>query len=144
MAETSLTIQEASELSGKSIQTLRRAIKSNRITCKRKKTAQGFIYMISRESIVSFYKLKMDPMDREHGGVKQPAKQTEIFGEFATLADLKKLQQEIELALEDHKKEKENFMRFMKAFQEKFVFIENQLKLLEQPKKKSWLAFWKK
>jgi hypothetical protein len=140
MAETFLTIQEAAEISGKSIQTIRRSIKSKRINYKRKRTAQGFIYLISRESLMGFYKIKADLMDREKGGIKQ--EQTQIFGEFATIADIKKLQNQIEKALDENKKEKENFMRLMKAFQEKFVFMENQMKLIEQPKKK-WFHFWK-
>jgi hypothetical protein len=140
MAETSLSIQEASDLSGKSIQTIRRAIKSKRIQCKRKRTAQGFSYMISRESLLGFYKINL--LDREKGGIAKPAQQTQIFGEFATVADLKKLQEQIASALNEHKKEKDNFMRLMQAFQDKFVFMENQMKLLESPKKK-WYAFWK-
>lgn len=140
MAETFLSIQEAADLSGKSIQTIRRAIKAKRIVCKRRRTAQGFNYLVSRESILGFYKINL--LDREKGGLKPKEQQTQIFGEFATIGDIKKLQEQIASALEEHKKEKENFMRLMKAVQEKFVFMENQLKLLEQPKKR-WFQFWK-
>ena len=62
---------------------------------------------------------------------------------FATLNDLKTLEHEVANLLEEYKKEKESFVRFMRSFQEKFVVLENQLKLLEEPKKKSWFAFWK-
>lgn len=140
MAETLLSIQEAADLSGKSIQTIRRAIKSKKIVCKRKRTAQGFNYMISRESILGFYKINL--LDREKGSLKPQEQQTQIFGEFATIADIKRLQEQIATALDEHKKEKENFMRLMKAFQDKFVFMESQLKLLEQPKKR-WFQFWR-
>jgi hypothetical protein len=64
-------------------------------------------------------------------------------GAFATLHDLQVLEKEVASLLEEYKKEKESFMRFMKAFQERFVVLENQLKLLEEPKKKSWFKFWK-
>ena len=96
--------------------------------------------MISRESILGFYKINL--LDREKGGLKPQEQQTQIFGEFATIADIKRLQEQIATALDEHKKEKETFMRLMKAFQDKFVFMESQLKLLEQPKKR-WYQFWR-
>ncbi len=144
MSETLLSIQEAAEISGKSIQTIRRAIKSNKIQGKRKKTPQGFNYMITRESLANYYKLAAGNFDREQGGIKGSAKSSskEVAGEFASLADLKKMQKEIEDILEGYKKEKETFMRFMKTFQERFMVMENQLKLIEQPQKK-WFEFWK-
>lgn len=140
MAETLLSIQEAAEISGKSIQTIRRAIKANKVSYKRKKTPQGFNYSITRDSLIHYYKLQATLFDREPGHVKGSGKG--ISKEFASLDDLKKLQSDIESVLDDHKKEKESFMRFMKAFQERFVVLENQLKLLEQPKKR-WFHFWK-
>lgn len=140
MSETFLTIQEAAKISGKSIQTIRRAIKSNRLSTKRKRTPQGFNYMVSRESLIHLYKLQATLFDREKGGIE--SHKNKVNPNYATFEDLKKLQEEIENALADHKKERENFVRFMKAFQEKFVVVENQLKLLEQPRKK-WYHFWR-
>jgi|WetSurMetagenome_2_1015567.scaffolds.fasta_scaffold34579_2 hypothetical protein len=145
MSETLLSIQEAAEISGKSIQTIRRALKGNKLQCKRRKTPQGFNYMIERESLVSYYKLAARNFDRAQGGIKgAPEKSTskEVTGEFASMEDLKKMQKEIEDILEGYKKEKETFMRFMKTFQERFVVMENQMKLLEQPQRK-WFEFWK-
>jgi hypothetical protein len=145
MPETFLTIQESAEISGKSIQTIRRAIKANKVQCKRKKTPQGFNYMIGRESLVNYYKLESRNFDREQGGIKNSSRKStgrEVSPEFATSEDLKKMQKDVEEVLEGYKKEKETFMRFMKTFQERFIVMENQLKLLEEPKKK-WYAFWK-
>lgn len=139
MAETLLTIQEAAEISGKSIQTIRRAIKGNKVNFKRKKTPQGFNYTINRESLVNYYKLQSSLFDRDPAGIKESGKG--VSKEFASLDDLKKLQKDIVAVLDEHKKEKDSFMRFMKAFQDRFVVLENQLKLLEQPKK-PWFKFW--
>ncbi len=141
MAETLLSIQEAAEISGKSIQTIRRAIKSRKVSCKRKRTPQGFNYMISRDSLVGYYKLQASQFDRDHVAIKESSNRS-VSKEFASLDDLKKMQKDIEVVLDEHKKEKESFMRFMKAFQDRFVILENQLKLLEQPKKR-WFGFWK-
>jgi predicted transcriptional regulator len=143
MAETFLTIQEAAQISGKSIQTIRRAIKSNKLTSKRKRTPQGFNYVISRDSVINAFKLQATLFDREKGGLDSSRKSEKgLSKEYATLEELKKLQAEIENVLSEHRKEKESFVRFMKAFQEKFMVLENQLKLIEQPKK-HWFHFWK-
>lgn len=141
MSETLLSIQEAAEISGKSIQTIRRSLKTNKLQHKRKRTPQGFNYLINRDSLVNLFKLQSSIFDRVSGGIKN-SENKGVAKEFATVDDLKKFQQHFEQILDENKKEKDNFMRFMKAFQERFVVLENQLKLLEQPKKK-WYSFWR-
>lgn len=147
MAETLLTIQEVAALTGKSLQTIRRAIKAKKIVAKRKKTPQGFNYLITQDSVASFYKVKVKDIarEREQGSLntKEKAVSADTTAAFATLSDLQKMEKEVADLLDEYKKEKESFMRFMKAFQERFVVLENQLKLLEEPKKKSWYQFWK-
>lgn len=147
MAETLLTIQEVAAITGKSLQTIRRAIKARKLISKRKKTPQGFNYLITQDSVASFYKVDTKALnrDREQGSlnVKEKSVSTDTTSAFATLSDLQAMEKEVADLLEEYKKEKESFMRFMKAFQERFVVLENQLKLLEQPKKKSWYQFWK-
>jgi len=140
MAGALITIQEAAALSGKSIQTLRRAIKVNKVAHKRKKTPQGFNYMINRESIIELYKLRVPRQDRKQRNIKDSKALTQ---EFATLDDLKKVQREIGNLLSEHEQAKQSFMRFMKTFQDRFVVMENQLKLLEEPNNKKWYHFWK-
>jgi len=143
MTETLLSIQEASAISGKSIQTIRRAVKSKKVIVKRKRTPQGFNYLIGKESLLKYYNVQATLFEREQAGLASGKnKTTAVSKEFATLEDLKKLQKDIEAVLDGHKKEKESFVRFMKAFQEKFVVMENQLKLLEAPKKR-WYQVWK-
>jgi hypothetical protein len=144
MPETTfITIQDASGLSGKSVQTIRRAIKAKRLTCKRKKTPQGFNYMLNRDSVLKFYKIKPEVLDRRAAGLKQTQIEDHLAKEFATLKDLQSIQKDMEELIEEHKKAKDSFVRFMKVFQEKFVVLENQLKLLEQPKQKKWFQVWK-
>lgn len=141
MSETFLTIQEAAEISGKSIQTIRRAVKSKKVVIKKKRTPQGFNYLLGKDSLLKYYGIQATLFERDAGGIKGSAKTKSLTTEFATVEDLKKFQKDISEVLEEHKKEKESFMRFMKAFQERFVVLENQLKLLEQPKKK-WYQLW--
>lgn len=143
MAETLLSIQEAAAISGKSIQTIRRAIKNNKLTAKKRKTAQGFNYMVTQDSLTTFYKINPTLFDRQQSSIKEKESTTAISNEVATQKDLQMLQQSLEHMLDDYKKEKDNLMRFMKAFQDKFVALENRYKLLEEPKKKAWYQFWK-
>lgn len=147
MVETLLSIQEVAAITGKSLQTIRRAIKTRKLVSKRKKTPQGFNYMITQESAASYYKIKPENFhpDREQGSLNVKVKEKGVSTDvaYATLHDLQTLEKEVAGLLDEYKNEKENFMRFMKAFQERFVVLENQLKLLEEPKKKSWYQFWK-
>ena len=47
--------------------------------------------------------------------------------------------------VDENRKDKETFMRFVKIFQDRFTALENQVKLLEEPTgKKRWFQFWKR
>lgn len=49
-----ITIIHAAQLSGKSIQTIRRMIKQKKIKVRKQKTPQGFNYLVIRESLAEF------------------------------------------------------------------------------------------
>jgi hypothetical protein len=145
MAETIYTIQEAAEIAGKSIQTIRRALKSKKLTAKKQKTPQGFNYLITQEALYSFYKL-----EREHGSIKesQPtlatAEQTSLVTEYASKDEVMEQKRVLDRLVDDNRKDKETFMRFVKVFQDRFTALESQVKLLEEPgQKKKWYQFWK-
>lgn len=133
-----ITIQEAAEISGKSIQTIRRAIKSRKLSSRKKKTPQGYNYAVDRDSLFKLYKI-----GAARGADNRKQRSLAETDEYATIRDLKRIRSDIEELVEEQKKTKENFVRFMKTFQEKFVLLENQLKLLEEPKEKKWYHFWK-
>ena len=125
MAETLLSLQEVSALTGKSLQTIRRAIKAKKLVSRRKKTPQGFNYLVTQDSVASFYKLKIKGhnAERAHGSVSRKEKALSTEEAFATLNDLKAMEQEVAKMLEEYRKEKESFMRFMKAFQEEVIVL---------------------
>ena len=52
-----LSIKEAADLSGKSIQTIRRLIKSKKVKFKKDRTPQGFNYLIDEHSFCELYNL---------------------------------------------------------------------------------------
>lgn len=144
MAETLYTIQEAAEAAGKSIQTIRRALKSKKIQAKKQKTPQGFNYLIEEAVLFEFYQI-----ERPHGKVKgvrlSGAEQTSLVTEYASREEVGEQKKVLDRLVDDNRKDKETFMRFVKVFQERFTALESQVKLLEEPgKKKRWFQFWKR
>ena len=148
MAETLYTIQEAAEVADKSIQTIRRALKSRKLTAKKQKTPQGFNYLISEDQLFNFYKL-----DRQHVPVKKSsesaptlatAQQTSLVTEYASKEEVHEQKRILDHLVDDNRKDKETFMRFVKVFQDRFTSLESQVKLLEEPAKaKRWYQFWR-
>jgi len=96
MAQTFLTIQEAAMISGKSIQTIRRAIKSKKIKARKSKTPQGYNYMVDRQSLVSLYEIKNADEakfnNRQSSAEKQSAEKNESTEETKFQKHRKKLQ----------------------------------------------------
>lgn len=153
MAETLYSIQEAAAFAGKSVQTIRRALKSKKLTAKKQRTPQGFNYLIHEESLVSFYKLANTT--RQHKSIKSEAEpvasttlaeatQTSLVQEYASKDEFTEQKRNIDKLIDENRKDKETFMRFVKVFQDRFTALENQVKLLGEPGKKKWYHFWKK
>jgi len=147
MAQTFLSIQEAAEVSSKSIQTIRRAIKSKKLKSRKKKTPQGYNYMIDKESLVKLYDVKSifdeqssEKKEKQKGKIsKTPRK---LSKQYLTKDDLGMFKDTVQKLIDQHEKDKENLFRLIKTFQDRVVVLENQVKLLAQPKKK-WYEFWK-
>ncbi len=147
MAETLYTIHEAAAFVGKSVQTIRRALKAKKLEAKKKKTPQGFNYLIKEDSLTKMY--KVDTSNRSHQSIKNSnlssAEQTTLVTEYATKDDLETQKSSLNKLIDENRKDKETFMRFVKVFQERFTALENQVKLLEEPgQKRKWYQFWKK
>lgn len=58
MSDVLISITDAASISGKSIQTIRRAIKAKKIKVRKQKTPQGFNYLIVRDTLISCYQVK--------------------------------------------------------------------------------------
>lgn len=149
MAQTFLNINEAAELTDKSVQTIRRAIKNKKIKARKKKTPQGYNYMIDKESLASVYKfIKKSQNKNTNTKVKKPSKKKtakaskEIQKQYLTQDDIGTFENTIKKLISQHEKDKENLFRLIKGFQDRIVALENQVKLLDQPKKK-WYQVWK-
>lgn len=146
MAQTFLTIQEAAELTQKSVQTIRRAIQSKKVKSRKKKTPQGYNYMIDKDSLVGTYELKKANAEvvaeKKVSGEKISKSTKKIARQYLTHDDLGIFKETVHSLIEQNEKDKENFFRLVKTFQDRVVVLENQVKLLAQPKKK-WFQLWK-
>lgn len=144
MAQTFLSIQEAAELSKKSIQTIRRAIRAKKIKSRKRKTPQGYNYMIDRDSIITAYNLVFEAATSEKRESKSKISKTprKLAQQYLTHDDMGIFKDTVQKLLDQHDKDKENFFRLIKSFQDRIMVLENQVKLLDQPKKK-WYQVWK-
>jgi len=147
MAQTFLTIQEAAELTQKSVQTIRRAIRSKKVKFRKKKTPQGYNYMIDKDNLISTYDLKKvneeiiaEKNKKSNGKISRNAKK--IAKQYLTHDDLGIFKETVQNLIKQNEKDKENFFRLIKTFQDRVIVLENQVKLLAQPKKK-WYQVWK-
>lgn len=140
MMKKYLIIQEASEIIGKSIQTIRRAVRAKKVLYKKQKTAQGFIYLIEKDSLLSHFKINIEPAITKSPRVRISASKSDKH--YITSEDFKHLTETLEKMVSSHGEERQNFMRLITTLQEKIFVLENQLNLLQSPAKK-WYQFWK-
>ncbi len=140
MTKEYLSIQEAAEISGKSAQTIRRAIKSKTLGHRRNKTPQGFNYLIERASLNELYRLGEPEKKIEKETKSESQKKNEnpisVEGE-----DFRALVRALEKMVQQHSDERQNFMRLVTTLQEKIYFLENQVNLLKAPAKKWYQIF---
>jgi hypothetical protein len=159
MEKEFISIQEAADLSLKSIQTIRRAIKSKKLRIKRQKTPQGFNYLIEKNSFCEFYGINVvapesakvsAPSSEIAGATNKKVKSFIKFSDteesedkmYISANDFRSFSQTMEKLLGQHSDERQNFLRLVTSLQEKIVVLENQLNLLQAPRK-SWFHFWK-
>jgi hypothetical protein len=149
MATEFISIQESAELSNKSIQTIRRALKAKKLKYKRSNTPQGFNYLINRESLCLQYGIRI-PIEGKAAPsapkVKKAKKTNEIAEESVevTAADFRHFTKTLEKMVNQHSDERQNFLRLVNTMQEKVFFLENQINLLKEPAgAKHWFQFWK-
>jgi len=152
MSNTLITIQDASKLSGKSIQTIRRALKSKKLKFKKQKTPQGFNYLIDKESLYETYKISTEAPKVE---VEMKEEKTETVAKKIEIEDTKgektiKIKAEdfhsfamtMESLINQHAEERQSFLRLVNTLQEKIFVLENQINLLKAPERK-WYQVWK-
>lgn len=148
-----ITIQESAELSGKSVQTIRRAVKSKKLKVKKTKTPQGFNYLVSQSSLVGLYKIKIQPSTKAKNGgstnqttsqkSKKKAKQSEEISLFIKREEMVEFHKTLQQITHEHSQERQNYLRLVQALQEKITVLENQFKLLQESGQKKWFHFWK-
>lgn len=139
-----ISITDAATFTGKSIQTIRRMIKSQKVRVKKEHTPQGFVYLIEKDSLKNLSSDSLLAMHRTHGGLvtDQAASQAEMFDAKKMAdewkAEMGKFNDTVQKLIEQSQKDKDNFFNLIKSFQERVMQLESHIKLLEAPKKKWW------
>lgn len=148
MIKQFISIQEAADLSKKSLQTIRRALKAKKLKFRKEKTPQGFNYLVNYEALCEFYGMKAEAGVKEETVSKKEKKveKTEVVEEkrskYVTTDVFNDFSRTLEKIISQHTDERQNFIRLISTLQEKIFVLENQLNLLNSPSKK-WFHFWK-
>lgn len=158
MAKEYISIHEAAELSKKSVQTIRRAIKARKLKVRRQNTPQGFNYMVRKSSVCEFYGLTLhenaikekiekaiSEVQRDEITINRPSAEFAARDEILSIDanDFRAFAKTMETLISQHNEERRSFMRLIDTMQEKIYGLENQLNLLKAPVGKSWYQFWK-
>lgn len=144
MSKKYISIQDAADLSKKSVQTIRRAIKAKKISSRRKRTPQGFNYMVDLDSLNNAFGLKPVKEEVKETKKAEPVKKTTESKDISIGAnDFKDFVKTMETLLAQHNEERKSFLQLVNTLQEKIFVLENQLNLLKAPPKKRWFSFRK-
>lgn len=142
MIKDLISIQDAADLTKKSIQTIRRAIKAKKFKFRRDKTPQGFNYMIDKNSLCEFYEIKSALYSSGEPTKEPVAFESKTETMTIDIDDFKAFAQTLKTMMAQHSEERQNFLRLVNTMQEKIFVLENQIGLLRAPQKK-WFHFWK-
>lgn len=151
MSKEYISIQEASELSQKSIQTIRRAIKAKKLIIKRRKTPQGFNYLVSFPSLAGFYGLKIENEKKEEKAEQANPQEVKMEQHNPVQAesvmikadDFRAFAHTMENLISQHHEERKSFLGLVNTLQEKIFVLENQINLLKVGSDKRWFQIWK-
>ena len=131
-----ITIQDASELSGKSVQTIRRAVKAGKLKAKKKRTPQGFNYSISKTSLSEFYGVVFNEVEETANetpkavetamGIENVIEKEQPIvsgSEFITRDDFKALSKTLEKMVDKNSDERQNILRWVNTILEKIIVM---------------------
>jgi hypothetical protein len=163
MTATHISIKESSELSGKSVQTIRRMIKAKKVKFRKEKTPQGFNYLIDKDSLCEYFGIKIEKEEPitenvtteeveavEVHTINTPAESQEENKDIITndrahqkivnYEPVREFNDTMQKLIEQHGKEKENLFKLIESFQNKVIDLETKVKNSKQ--RKSWLKLW--
>ena len=153
MSTCYITIKNASEISGKSIQTIRRLVKAKKVKFKRDKTPQGFNYLIDETSFKEYYNIAREHAKVEKKEVKakaveveaeadQPKETTKALAGKVEFEAAVEFNETLRHMIKQHSTEKESLFKLIDSFQGKVIALENRLKIETEKQNKPWYKIW--
>ncbi|MEK7544814.1 MAG: hypothetical protein AAB551_01665 [Patescibacteria group bacterium] len=154
-----IDINQAAFISGKSIQTIRRAIKSKKIIARKQRTPQGFNYFISKKSVQDFFcaptghnfqDIPVEDMEN-HMIIQEAIQETlqeatqqtsQSLENSETKQEIKDVKRMLQSLIGQYQKEREQVAIVLKDIQDRVLVSENQIRFLSAPKKK-WYQLWR-
>lgn len=158
-----ISLKEASEITGKSVQTIRRMIKGKKIKYRKERTPQGFNYLIESSSLGDYFvsELPNETPETSSKTIETPASEltqatstSESLPQPMAMVDTERAHQSIsnydavkeftdtiQQIVSQHGREKENLFKLIESFQNKVIALENKLKA-ETVSKKGWFKLW--
>jgi len=167
MTNIYISIKESSELSGKSVQTIRRMIKAKKIKFRKDKTPQGFNYLVEKISLCEYFGISLAgeesaQVENNSNSQVEEVEAVEVQTINTSVEEAKEVQniittdrshqkivnyepvrefnETMQKLIEQHGKEKENLFKLIESFQNKVIHLETKIK--DTRTKKSWLKLW--
>jgi ribosomal protein S15P/S13E len=159
--DTHISIKEAAEISGKSVQTIRRMIKAKKLKFKKERTPQGFNYLIEADSVYEHFDVERDEsapevttstnqtdiveaveakVKEEDTPVAPAVAQDRSHQKIVNYEPVKEFNDTIQKIVDQHGKEKENLFKLIESFQNKVIHLETKLK--DKSSKKGLFRLW--
>lgn len=159
--DTYISIKDAAELSGKSVQTIRRMIKAKKLKFKKERTPQGFNYLLEAESVYSHFGVQRDDstpevttvtnqtdiveaveakVKEEDTPIAPAVAQDRSHQKIVNYEPVKEFNDTIQKIVDQHGKEKENLFKLIESFQNKVIHLETKLK--DKSSKKGLFRLW--
>ncbi|MFA6435517.1 MAG: hypothetical protein WCW30_00045 [Candidatus Gracilibacteria bacterium] len=168
-----ISLKDASLLTDRSPQTIRRLIKSNQIRYRKYKTPQGFSYLVEKTSLLDHFRdeeVREEEFDQEL--VELGETEAELIEEFTpnpsfqSRASAKVTQTHIESEsplppspppspafptiinelIRQHREDKDRLFELLETFQKRILTLEDHIRQIEAPKqaKRKWYQIFKR
>lgn len=164
-----ISLKDASLLTNRSAQTIRRLIKSNQIRYRKYKTPQGFSYLVEKTSLLDHFRdEEMGEEEFDQELVELGETEAELIEEFMpspsfnSRAPAKVTPKEptpqpppppspafptiINELIRQHREDKDRLFELLETFQKRILTLEDHIRQIEAPKapKRRWYQIFKK
>jgi len=151
-----ISLKDASLLTDRSPQTIRRLIKSNQIRYRKYKTPQGFTYLVEKTSLLEHF--KDEEIHEKEFEEELEESEAELIEEFTPNASFQHREEPtppppspafptiINELIRQHREDKDRLFELLETFQKRILTLEDHIRQIEAPKqaKRKWYQIFSK